>query len=176
MATDTKTTPLTPEREQEIRETHPGDWYAGAWTQDDVDPQNGQYAYCRVVHHESRTTLATLPDWAGPIALFIADAHDAVPELLAELDRIRKERDELRAIVANGRKLISGWTKSYADHVSISQLDAMKKNPHMAGMQEGRANQYSDCANELRDVLDGEDPDGWEHGISVEVSAAPEPR
>ncbi|MEU0393876.1 hypothetical protein ABZ208_14035 [Streptomyces sp. NPDC006208] len=87
--------PLTPEREQEIRETHPGEWYGGEWTQDYVESDGSEPAYCRVVHHESGTTLATLPDFAGPIALFIADAHDAVPELLAEIDRLRQQRKYL---------------------------------------------------------------------------------
>ncbi|MEU5733814.1 hypothetical protein ABZ797_33580 [Streptomyces antimycoticus] len=86
--------PLLPEREAEIRETHPGEWYDGPWTQDYVDSNGDEPAYCRVVHQESGTTLATLPDFAGPIALFIADAHDAVSELLAELDRVRAERDK----------------------------------------------------------------------------------
>lgn len=95
--------PLSPEREQEIRETHPGSWYAGPWTQDYVDPNGDEPAYCRVVHHESGTTLATLPDFAGTIALFIADAHDAVPELLAELDRVRAERDEYAAALDRAR-------------------------------------------------------------------------
>ncbi len=85
--------PLLPEREQEIRETHPGEWYDGPWTHGYVDSNGDEPAYCRVVHQESGTVLATLPDFAGPIALFIADAHDAVPELLAELDRVRAERD-----------------------------------------------------------------------------------
>ncbi|MFF4746845.1 hypothetical protein [Streptomyces sp. NPDC001268] len=80
---------LSPEREQEIRESHPGDWYAGEWRSEYVDDCGD--AYYRVIHveGESVTRLAMLPDWAGPIALFIADAHDAVPELLAEVDRLR---------------------------------------------------------------------------------------
>ncbi|MFD7185545.1 hypothetical protein ACFV90_36985 [Streptomyces sp. NPDC059904] len=88
---------LSPEREQEIRETHPGGWYDGPWTQDYVDAAGDEPDYCRVVHHESGTTLAELPDFAGPIALFIADAHDAIPELLDELAAVRAERDEARA-------------------------------------------------------------------------------
>ena len=86
--------PLIPEREQEIRETQLGNWYDGPWTQGYVEGSGDDLAYYRVKHAESGTTLATLPDWAGPIALFIADAHDAVPELLAELDRVRVERDQ----------------------------------------------------------------------------------
>lgn len=88
--------PLSLERQQEIRETYPGEWYSGPWTQEHVDSNGDDPAYCRVIHHESGTVLATLPDFAGPIALFIADAHDAVPELLAELDRVRAERDAWR--------------------------------------------------------------------------------
>ena len=88
---------LSPEREQEIRETHPGSWYDGPWTQGYVEAAGEDSSYCRVVHEESGTTLATLPDFAGPIALFIADAHDAIPELLAELSAVRAERDEARA-------------------------------------------------------------------------------
>lgn len=88
-------TPMTPDREKEIRETHPGGWFDGRWTQDYVEAEGGNPAYCRIVHHESGTTLATLPDYAGGIALFIADAHDAVPELLAEVDRLRDRVAEL---------------------------------------------------------------------------------
>ncbi|MFF2475143.1 hypothetical protein [Streptomyces sp. NPDC058066] len=94
---------LSPEREQEIRETHPGSWYDGPWTQDYVDAAGDEPAYCRVVHHESGTTLAELPDFAGPIALFIVDAHDAILELLAELAAVRAERDEARAQLATAR-------------------------------------------------------------------------
>ncbi|MEU1908442.1 hypothetical protein [Streptomyces hygroscopicus] len=90
-------TALSPEREAEIRETHPGEWYEGPWAQDYVDSNGDEPAYCRVVHQESGTVLATLPDFAGPIALFIADAHDAVPELLAELDRIRTWHENYKA-------------------------------------------------------------------------------
>lgn len=83
---------LSREREQEIRETHPGSWYDGPWTQDYVEMEGDEPAYNKVVHHESGTVLATLPDFAGMIALFIADAHDAIPELLQELDAVRAER------------------------------------------------------------------------------------
>ncbi|MFP3986953.1 hypothetical protein U9R90_05500 [Streptomyces sp. E11-3] len=94
------TEPLMPDREAEIRETHPGAWYDGPWVQGYVEAAGDEPAYCRVVHLESGTVLATLPDFAGDIALFIADAHDAVPELLAELDRARGERDENRRYAA----------------------------------------------------------------------------
>lgn len=77
---------------------------------------------------------------------------------------------ELESIVANARKLVSAWLQTAGEHFSISTIDAVKTTPLIAGMQEGRATQYSDCANELRDVLDGEDPDTWEHGVTVEVT------
>lgn len=89
--TDTTPAPLTPEREAEIRQTHPGDWYAGPWYSEYIDGQADEPAYYRVVHQESGTVLATLPDWAGPLAAFTADAHDAGPELLDEVKRLRNE-------------------------------------------------------------------------------------
>lgn len=99
------TTPLSPAREAEIRETHPGDWYAGPWVQDSVEPEGGDPGYWRVSHEESGTTLATLPDFAGPIALFLADAHDAVPELLAETDRLRADLADARSALDRVRFL-----------------------------------------------------------------------
>lgn len=95
-----------------------------------------------------------------------------VEQLTQDVRSLRERVAELESIVANAEKLIHGWTKSYAEHVSISHLDMVRDQPLMAGMQEGRANQYSDCANELRDVLDGEDPDGWEFGVGVEVASS----
>ncbi|MGW7617343.1 hypothetical protein ACWGLG_16050 [Streptomyces antimycoticus] len=84
--------------------------------------------------------------------------------------RLTDRITQMEALTSNAQKLVNGWIKSYADHVSVSQLDALRDDPHMAGIQEGRANQYSDCANELRDVLAGEDPDDWTYGISAEVT------
>jgi len=81
--------PLSQEREQTIRETHPGDWYSGPWTQGPVETSGDEPAYHAVYHHESGTVLAQLPDWAANIALFICDAHDAVRELLDEVVRLR---------------------------------------------------------------------------------------
>lgn len=119
------TSPLTPEREQEIRETHPGEWYDGPWTQEYVDSEGGDPAYCRVVHHKSGEVLATLPDFAGPIALFIADAHDAVPELLGELDRLRTDVENLRLETAGLRSqlaLHASWRED--DSKEIDRLRA----------------------------------------------------
>lgn len=80
----------------------------------------------------------------------------------------------LEARLANAHKLVSGWLKASADHHAVSHLDALKTDPLMAGMQNGRANQYSDCANELSDVLGGEDPDGWEHSVAITVTTTDE--
>lgn len=107
-------TPMTPAREQEIRETHPGGWYDGPWTHDYVEGEGGEPDYWRVVHHESGTALATLPDWAGGIALFIADAHDAVPELLAEVNRLRKALSEAADQVAELESDLGGATAKSA--------------------------------------------------------------
>lgn len=79
---------------------------------------------------------------------------------------------ELESITCNARKLVNAWLTTAGEHFSVSTIDAVKENPLFAGMQEGRANQYSDCANELKDVLDGEDPDDFEFGVSIEISGA----
>ena len=83
---------------------------------------------------------------------------------------LRDRVAELETVKTKGRKLVAGWLKSSADHHFVSHLDTVKTDPLMAGMQNGRANQYSDCANELQDVLNGEDPDGWEWGVTVTSS------
>lgn len=88
---------LSSERLTEIVESHPGDWYSGEWRSQDVDSTDDEVGHYVVKHQASGTVLAELPDWAGPIALFIADAHDAVPELVAEIRRLRAEVAELRA-------------------------------------------------------------------------------
>ncbi|NXY96402.1 hypothetical protein HYE82_18800 [Streptomyces sp. BR123] len=87
--------PLTPDRLAEIAESHPGSWYDGEWRSQYVDSTADEAGYCVVLHQESGQVLAELPDWAGPIALFIADAHDAVPALLAEVDRLSAAVDWL---------------------------------------------------------------------------------
>lgn len=112
----------------------------------------------RTLHGEGMVPLVQALEAAGLLQS---------PETAAEVER-------LRAVEANARKLVSAWLRASAEHISISNLDAVRDTPLMAGMQDGRANQYSDCANELRDVLDGEDPDGFEFGVSVQVTAESE--
>lgn len=80
---------LSAERLAEIAESHPGDWYSGEWRSEDYSA--GEFSEYIVKHVESDTVLAELPDWAGPLALFFADAHDAVPELVAEVRRLRAQ-------------------------------------------------------------------------------------
>ncbi|MEV0779245.1 hypothetical protein [Streptomyces sp. NPDC050428] len=139
---NTNPTALTPEREQEIRETHPGTWYDGPWTQDYVDADGDEPDYCRVVHHESGEVLATLPDFAGPIALFIADAHDAVPELLAELDRVRARAEELLLEASGLRSQLSlhkEWRAQDSDQIIRLSME-LDARPPIAEMQRANGN------------------------------------
>lgn len=101
--TDTTTSPgpLTPEREQEIRQGQPGDWLPGPWTIREIEGTAAEPSRWELVHHGSGKVLATLPDWAGNVALWAADAHDAVLELLAELDRARGALREVLGIVTD---------------------------------------------------------------------------
>jgi hypothetical protein len=92
--------PMSPGREQEIRQAQPGAWLPGPWTIRDIEGTADEPGRWELVHHQSGTVLATLPDWAGNIALWAADAHDAVQELLAELDRERVESEKRRQRMA----------------------------------------------------------------------------
>lgn len=114
------------------------------------------------------------PDWDWYCLNASGWLGDRAPTVLRRLLDAEAEVERLRAVEANARKLVSAWLRASAEHISISNLDAVRDTPLMAGMQDGRANQYSDCANELRDVLDGEDPDGFEFGVSVQVTAESE--
>jgi len=89
--------PLTPEREAIVRQRQPGDWLPDAWLIRDVETVDG--TVWQVLHRD--TVLATLPDWAGNLALWIAEVHEDVPELLATIDRLRSDRGAFRAEVLN---------------------------------------------------------------------------
>jgi hypothetical protein len=54
-----------------------GTWYEGPWSQRETS--DGSY---QVVHDATGTVLATLPDFAAPIALWMCVARDALPALL----------------------------------------------------------------------------------------------
>lgn len=83
--------PVSRERLEEIRSMQLGDWYAGPWLQGYVEGDGEEPAYYRVTADDG-TVLATLPDFAGPVAVWMCDAHDAVPELLAEHGRLREAK------------------------------------------------------------------------------------
>jgi hypothetical protein len=68
------------DRLAEIKASDPGPWYAGPWTTRYVDGDPGHYLIL-----QGDTIIATLPDWAGGLALFIATAREGVPYLQAEL-------------------------------------------------------------------------------------------
>jgi hypothetical protein len=133
--------PLSAERLAQIRETQLGDWYSGEWVQDYVESDGEEPAHYVVTERESNTVLAMLPDWAGPIALWMADAHEAVPELLAEVERLRvmyrvsseresdliDERDELGARVAELEQHTS--TRAAAYRQAADDLDAAFGDP-----------------------------------------------
>lgn len=105
---------LTPERLREIRGTQLGDWYAGPWVQRYVEPVGDEPGRYEVVHEESGTVLATLPDWAGCLALFIADAHDAVPALGFEVTRLRAALSAAADDVVERDDEIADWSAKNA--------------------------------------------------------------
>jgi hypothetical protein len=105
--------PMSDDRLAEIAGVQLGDWYGGEWTTDYVEGDGEEPAYWRVIHHESGSVLATLPDYAGPIALWIADAHEAVPELLAQVARLTPELQVGVTAVRVTETARSGWQVRY---------------------------------------------------------------
>jgi hypothetical protein len=89
------TEPLSDDRLAEIRKVQLGDWYAEPWQSGLVSDDDGGHAEVRC----GGTVIAMLPDWAYPIATWIAESHDDVPLLLAEVDRLRAETDSLHVVV-----------------------------------------------------------------------------
>lgn len=81
-------------------------------------------------------------------------------------------RKKAEARLANAQKLVDGWKQASQEHAAFAQSKAMDEMPGMADKQDGRSNQLADCANELADVLNGEDPDEWEYGIGMDVTEA----
>lgn len=96
------TAPLSGERLAEIESVQLGEWLAGGWCTEYVEG-DGEEPACYRVKSAEGIVLATLPDWAGPIATLLADAHEAVPELLAEVRRLR-EAEAGRAMVRPGSR------------------------------------------------------------------------
>jgi hypothetical protein len=82
--------PMSPKREAIVRREMADTTYGGTWhirenTVDGVDVWE--------VTHQG-TVLATLPDWAGNLAMEIADAPDNIRQLFASVDQLRAELDE----------------------------------------------------------------------------------
>jgi hypothetical protein len=100
-APDLTPVPLPPERLAEIRSTLLGDWLAGGWRVRSVpsdDSRDRSEVFLPGAPAED-TVIATFPDWADPVAVFLADAHEAVPELLAEVDRLRAKVGDRNATI-----------------------------------------------------------------------------
>ncbi|MEW2250421.1 hypothetical protein AB0907_24140 [Streptomyces sp. NPDC006975] len=81
------TEPLSPEREQEIRESIPT-VYRAPWT---VHPdwEDDTWRVMYATDHPLAGLVAVVPDYGSHLAEFIATARTAVPELLDEIDRLR---------------------------------------------------------------------------------------
>lgn len=94
-----RVSPLTSQQLAEYRSADIGDWCHGPWTQDPVEGPEGESGHFLVKDRDGQV-VAMVPHWAGSIALFIAVARDAVPHLLAEVDRLTAENDALIADLA----------------------------------------------------------------------------
>lgn len=157
---------LTPERETEIRNFEqaatPGPWCTDSW---EIYQGTEYVAGAEWIGETCRGATTAAQDRAD--AAFVAAARSAVPELLAEVKRIRAE---LAAAKAGMQLLVDGWKQASNEHASFAKSNVMNEYPGLADKQEGRSLQLLDCADELADVVKGEDPDDWEYGIGVDVT------
>jgi hypothetical protein len=72
-------------------------------------------------------------------------------------------------LATRAQKLVDGWKQASGDHARYAKSRVMDEMPGMADRQEGRSLSLLDCADELADVLKGDDPDDWEHGVGMDV-------
>ncbi|MFD9868511.1 hypothetical protein ACFXI8_27085 [Streptomyces niveus] len=117
------TEPLPPERLAEIRELVFGvQHFTTPWQ---LLPEPTADGYWQV-HYATDNPLAGLavlvPDYGWDIARFVEESVTFVPELLAELDRVRAERDELKAITVNARQLSGHWSRQSSAALFGSQV------------------------------------------------------
>ena len=76
-----------------------GEWLTGPWVQQPVESPDGDHY--TVTHQQSGQLLATLPHWAGSIALWMCVARDALPVLLADNDQLHAENEGLKKQLAD---------------------------------------------------------------------------
>jgi hypothetical protein len=146
--------PLSAERLAQIRETQLGDWYSGEWVQDYVESDGEEPAHYVVTERESNTVLAMLPDWAGPIALWMADAHEAVPELLAEVERLRAERDAFCDRVDTLTEVAKGNKRHVQEMFAQLQTAQRKRDEALARVAELEQHTTTVRAEVLREAAD----------------------
>jgi len=79
------------------------------------------------------------------------------------------DKPNAEVIRSNIQKLIDGWRQASKEHATFAESKVMDEMPGMTDRQEGRSLQLLDCADELADVLKGDDPDDWQYGIGVDV-------
>lgn len=84
---DPMITPLTDQRFEEIRQGQPTEWLPNPWKIHQIE-SDGEAPGCWQVLHEG-TVIATLPDWAGNLALWMAGAPEDIRDLLTEVERCR---------------------------------------------------------------------------------------
>jgi hypothetical protein len=82
--------PMSPRREAIVRREMADTTYGGTWH---IRENTVQETDVWEVTHEG-TVLATLPDWAGNLAMEIADAPDNIRQLFASVDQLRAELAE----------------------------------------------------------------------------------
>lgn len=114
---------------------------------------------------------------APAVSLDLRDGQNPTDDYTVTIQRRQRPtphefRQKAEAKLANAQKLVTGWKQASEEHSRYAQSKVMDDIPGMAQKQEGRSDQLADCASELADVLDGENPEEWAYGIGMDVTEA----
>ena len=152
--------PMSPQREAIVRREMADTTYGGTW-----HIRENEVAGVDVweVTHQ-KTVLATLPDWGGNLAMWIADARDDIPQLLALVTQLRAELTESNAKL----EIAEGQTRERDERVTNLEATLERyvgKEPTVA---EEMA-YLNRCLNTVHDVCDAAEKQAtrWEQPLPV---------
>ncbi|MFF1499697.1 hypothetical protein ACFVZR_07435 [Streptomyces sp. NPDC058316] len=126
---NTNPTALSPEREAEIRDVEQAAVF-GPWLNDGAEIYQAPHGYIEIDRRVGETLDIENDEQSNANAAFIAAARTAVPELLAEIDRLRAELAAKRAEVL--REAADAADARSASHSVSAVADVFRRWADMA--------------------------------------------
>lgn len=97
---------------------------AGPWIADSHEIYRADASgYVQIGEWVGETCAVELPDSGAANAALIAAARNALPGLLAEVQRLREENERFRGYIVDGARIARDHTTSHEDRVAL--LDEM---------------------------------------------------